>query len=439
MELHIFQSEKGDCLLLEGQQGGKILCDGGMARSMRNHVRRHLRALSNGRLDAIYVSHIDQDHISGVLRLLEDALEWRVFDHHSAQGDDEVQQPDVPRPPEIHGIWHNAFRDLITRNRGRIENLLAASAPLFFGTGDPHAMKLAADMDNIASSIPEALKVSRLVRTDLLDIPLNRPPGRPDPGQLLLIEDPNPPFDIGSLRFHLVGPSKKQLRKLRTGWDEWLRDEGNRRRTRTIRDEMERRAGDLASGASADLPFDLRDWNGVPDFRGVTTPNTASLMFLVEEGEHTLLLTGDSQQDVILEGLEDTGHLDPGHLHVSVLKVPHHGSEHNADRNFCRRVTADHYVFCGNGENGNPEREVLQLYFDSRMGSANQLGMTPEAQDPNRPFTFWFSTTADQQRQGSSARRSFEETERVIGGMVAAANGRLRANFNARDFLTLRL
>ena len=31
--------------------------------------------------------------------------------------------------------------------------------------------------------------------------------------------------------------------------------------------------------------FDLRDWNGIEDFKGVTTPNIASLMFMVEEGE----------------------------------------------------------------------------------------------------------------------------------------------------------
>ena len=41
MKLRLFQSEHGDCILLQGDDVN-ILCDGGMGRSMRNHVRRPL-------------------------------------------------------------------------------------------------------------------------------------------------------------------------------------------------------------------------------------------------------------------------------------------------------------------------------------------------------------------------------------------------------------
>jgi hypothetical protein len=33
---------------------------------------------------------------------------------------------------------------------------------------------------------------------------------------------------------------------------------------------------------------------------------------------------------------------------------------------FFRRITADHYVFSGNGEHGNPERETLEMLWDER-------------------------------------------------------------------------
>jgi hypothetical protein len=32
-----------------------------------------------------------------------------------------------------------------------------------------------------------------------------------------------------------------------------------------------------------------------------------------------------------------------------ILKVQHHGSENNMDDALAERVSADHYVFCGNG------------------------------------------------------------------------------------------
>ena len=79
MDLTIFHAGKGDCLLLRAN-GTNILVDGGM-RTRTEHVASALGALrSNGEeLDLLYVSHIDQDHISGVLQLMDDELAWRVF------------------------------------------------------------------------------------------------------------------------------------------------------------------------------------------------------------------------------------------------------------------------------------------------------------------------------------------------------------------------
>jgi hypothetical protein len=158
-------------------------------------------------------------------------------------------------------------------------------------------------------------------------------------------------------------------------------------------------------------------------------------MFLVKEDNKSLLLTGDSQQDLILQGLADTDHLVDGHLHVDVLKVQHHGSEHNVDPEFCRHISADHYIFCGNGSNGNPEKTVLEMFFNSRLGAPHELALAEKAQ--NRDFTFWFSTTSARQSSGSSARKSFEETERVVADMLIRSGGRLSAHFNDQDSMTL--
>ena len=98
MKLHIFQSAQGDCLLLEGGDQRLVLCDGGMDTSLRAHVRGELTKLRTaGRvLDYIYVSHIDSDHISGVLQLLEDEVAWRVFDFETSH-----HVPGATPPTEI--------------------------------------------------------------------------------------------------------------------------------------------------------------------------------------------------------------------------------------------------------------------------------------------------------------------------------------------------
>ncbi|MGH7695766.1 MAG: hypothetical protein ACRENH_12335, partial [Gemmatimonadaceae bacterium] len=174
-----------------------------------------------------------------------------------------------------------------------------------------------------------------------LDIPLNELPGGAGPQDKLFAVDgqPAPTFNLGSMLFTLIGPTNKELVNLAKGWRTWLRE--NKDEVKKIRAEIRRRVDAFSTGALTTSPFDLRDWNGIPDFKGVTAPNVASLMFMVEENGRRLLLTGDGQQDFILEGLERSGFMPNGNVHLDVLKVQHHGSEHNIDVGFARKVSAD--------------------------------------------------------------------------------------------------
>ena len=204
-----------------------------------------------------------------------------------------------------------------------------------------------------------------------------------------------------------------------------------------IRAELKKRIEDFSTGALTTSPYDLRDWNGIPDFKGVTAPNVASLMFMVEENGKTLLLTGDAQQDFILDGLARTGFLDDGFVHVDVLKVQHHGSEHNMDENFARKVSADHYVFCGNGSHGNPETKVDRPRVRIPLGASRRCARSrPQAQ--NRDFHFWFSTTSQAApgRDSCGGRRS-QALEEHVADLEAQSGGRLHLHFNQGASITL--
>jgi hypothetical protein len=185
-------------------------------------------------------------------------------------------------------------------------------------------------------------------------------------------------------------------------------------------------------------PFDLAGWNGIPSYKNVTTPNVASLMLMVEEDGKRILLTGDAQQDYVVAGLEKTKFLAAGGgLHLDVLKVQHHGSEHNVDAEFCRRVSADHYVFCGNGSSGNPEPHVVRMVLESRLGAPAKRTLAPEAQD--KSFTFWFSTTSKSTKAGSDEHDNFVELEKELAKMKKEAKGKLKLRFNKGAFTTLSL
>jgi len=108
-----------------------------------------------------------------------------------------------------------------------------------------------------------------------------------------------------------------------------------------------------------------------------SVPNLSSLVLLAKVDDKTMLLTGDARGDKILEGLEAIGAIEAdGTLHVDILKVPHHGSSNNAALEFFERISADHYVFSGNGEHGNPERETLEMLFEARGDEPFTLHLT---------------------------------------------------------------
>ena len=91
---------------------------------------------------------------------------------------------------------------------------------------------------------------------------------------------------------------------------------------------------------------------------------------LAEAGGKRMLLTGDARGDKIIQGLELIGALQPGKpMHVDVLKMPHHGSDRNMEQSFLERIVADHYVFSGDGEHGNPERATLEMLRLARDGA----------------------------------------------------------------------
>jgi len=424
MLLTIFESDQGDCLLLQGKSKHVVLCDGGMRRSMSDVVRTELANLGRP-IDLVYVSHVDNDHISGVLQLLEDVAQWRAFDHLTKKGE-KVKKPKFPRPPEIKGILHNAFRDVVSANNKALTNVLVNSAPALYATGIPELVSAADDMLNIALGIPEAIKVSRLCKDDALDIPINKPPGVAKASKLLFAGRPGDQFTLGSMKFTLIGPTEDELKALRTGWNNWLK--ANPDDVKAIRAKLKAQIDAFSNGTFSGSPFDLRDWNGVPDHKGVSAPNVASLMFLVEEDGKTLLLTGDGQQDFILQGLRRTGHLNGTGLHLDVLKVQHHGSENNLDKEFAKQVSADHYVFCGNGSHGNPEKSVIEDIFNSRLGAVSLRTLAPKAKD--RDFHFWFSTTSASGDESLERTKIFKLREELVDKLEKSAKGRLKLHFN---------
>jgi beta-lactamase superfamily II metal-dependent hydrolase len=412
MKLTIFQSNKGDCLLLTSNDDRRMLIDGGMRESYREHVAPALGELQEQgkKLELVYLSHIDQDHIAGVLQLMDDIVAWRVHDFQINNGNPTHKPPRAKRPPEVEKIWHNAFHEVITENTGAIQDMLAATAAVLSGAQEPRLQDIAASHDNLANGVGQAIQLSRRIGDQQLGIPLN-----PEFGHKLMIRDGQPTITIGTMSIVILGPTQDTLNQLREEWNEWLAH--NEQQLKDIQMRASADAARLATNEAERLLLSTQlQAEELGRREKVTAPNLASLMVLVEEAGKTVLLTGDGHHKDILDGLKQLGKLNGDDaIHLNVLKVQHHGSENNLNESFCKRVTADHYVFCGNGAHANPDLTVVRTIVASRKND-------------QRNFKLWFnsrSTVADIQAN----KQHMQNVEDLVVDLAATMNGRMEFAF----------
>jgi beta-lactamase superfamily II metal-dependent hydrolase len=412
MKLIAFQSGKGDCLLLSNAANtARILVDGGMPDAYGEHVAPALGALraAKKKIDLIYISHIDQDHIGGILHLLDDEMAWRVHDFQKTHGNPTHPEPESPRPPQVKAIWHNAFHEQLSDNAGDIEDALAASAPWLLRADAGPWREAGLSQASLVTSVKEAMQVSRRVGAKQLGIPLNQPAG----GKLMMLRNGQASIPLGGMKITITGPTAQHLKTLRKEWNDWLAK--NKAALTAIKDSARRDETGIGQGSFDGLRLELPLNTMFGNPASVTPPNLASLTMLVEEGKHKILLTGDARADQIVDGLRAAGKLTAATIKVDVLKVQHHGSENNVDSDFCDTVIAKHYIFCGNGEHENPDLRVLELVAKQRLAVPGT-------------FKFWINSSHGMTKKKPAVAHMIK-VEKLVKKLADNSQGRLTFKF----------
>jgi len=337
MKIHAINAFEGDCLLLEsgGQARRFALVDGGPRETFDKHLGPYLEKQigDGGTLDAVVVSHVDADHIVGVLDLIAD-LEARIADGSQQSF-------------KILDIWHNSFARTVDDGEGTIVSKLH---DMMSSAG--RASFMAANGSVALLGIREGERLRRQALK--LALPLN---GKFNGGLISVDEQNGVTWDFGDGTFSVVGPTAANLQQLRQEWARWIEDH---------LDEFEE--GDPQAMANADKSI----------------PNLSSIVLLGTTPDGDVLLTGDARGDHILQGLEQSNSIPVGGgRHFRLLKVQHHGSDRNVARNFFERLTADIYLISADGKHGNPDFEVLDMIVDV----AQQQNREPLIVVTNAPAT----------------------------------------------------
>lgn len=386
MKIKAFHAGDGDCLLLSAtnQRTGKdynVLVDGGRKGQFREHARDEIYKLDQ--LDLVYVSHIDDDHISGTLVLVDDIVRWRVHERR-LDTKKRTRKPRFPRPPKIKEIWHNSLFELVGEDlEPEIPGALATTTRLLLARSPTRNVwnDLGLRMDNLAAGERSSMELSRRISDRQLKIPRNRP------RHTTMVEGRYRQNRIGPFTVSVLGPTEDAVEDLRAEWREWLTK--NKKAMRDLQAKMledEEEMGTLASTAVANPLLESALGEG-----SITEPNLASLTLRVTADGKTLLLTGDGSSEDVLKGLEANRRVGVGKpIHFDALKVQHHGALANVTEEFVRRVTADHYIFCGNGAHHNPEAEVVERMALARLGTEDD-----DPIGPPQPFKFWFTSSSE--------------------------------------------
>ena len=336
LRLHVFQAEFGDCLMLEYGTAAKpkyLLIDGGPSGTYEKHLQPVLKQTfpRKGRVELVMLSHVDNDHVTGLLDLFADLRQARDAGKKNGL--------------TVGGLWHNAFSQTIDPKEEihpRLRDLLAAAKSA--------GMSMAATEFTL-----EGILEGHQLRLAALALGVSLNPGFAEG----VIRAETAPQDIrmDGLSLRVVGPTQKNLENLRKKWLKWLE-----------KNEARLQIATQAAAVKADTSI----------------PNLSSIMVLVEESGKKLLLTGDGRGSDLLQGLKQAKLLDAqGRLHVDVLKMPHHGSARNITQKFLETVTADRYVISANGMYGNPDFDTLRWLVEAARAQGRKIEILMTNETPS--------------------------------------------------------
>ena len=334
--LEALQANDGDCLLLHYQKTAagtpvRVLIDGGSAGVYSSILKPRLDQLRGKKpldLRMVMTSHIDADHITGILDLFK-ALAQRRED-----GDEEFCR--------VETLWHNSFEKLHGSQPAAAQS--AAVAASLDGVAPPKGLNQVTAA--VVASVPQGNQLRKAAVQ--LGVPINQgaggdPVAAPAHGKKVV------PIADG-LTFTILAPNAVQLERLEDAFRAAKAEHGS---------------NDAAVGA---------------DYLNNTVPNMSSIVVIAEAAARgktrRMLLSGDARGDVLIESLELAGLMKEGRCHFDLMKVQHHGSSHSTTQEYFERVTADRYVISGNGKHAIPHEDALGWLSAARRGKPFECYMT---------------------------------------------------------------
>lgn len=340
----------GDCLIVEWGDAGdlrRMVVDGGRgAKALTGWLKR--LPVARRTIDLLVVTHLDADHIAGVLGLLN-------------------------APPDgltVGEVWFNDRRHLPDDQLG-------------FG----QAVRLAEILDEWTAAGRTTWNAAWSEWQRQHGYSLRDAVVVPDDA------NPLPSVDVHGLTVTLLSPGPGALAALAQEWDEWaLAAEATAPPAAStpaaVDDDV---LGLVDDDADVDL-VTLSRRNFSPD---TEPPNGSSIAFLAEFGEHRILLTGDAHVDALTNGLQRVA--GGRSVKVDVCKLAHHGSAGNTSPDLLELLDCETWLVSTSGAyHRHPHRRTIARlvtrYVPTRLAFNYLRPTTREWADPHLQATHAFDS-----------------------------------------------
>jgi hypothetical protein len=312
------------------------------------------------------VSHIDEDHIAGILELARELKD--------------LEESQQPVPWKIRRFWHNSFDDILDNEEVAVASAASVMSPASIGD------LLGPEGSLVLASVGQGRELRNLL--EFLGLGGNA-------SFKGLVRAGQKPVPLGDLKLTVVAPSEKNLLALQKDWNLKIKP-------------ILKKEHDKAAKAE------------IASFIDRSVYNLSSIVVLVESEGKRILLTGDGRGDHTLEGLAAAGLLDAeGKIEVDILKMPHHGSIRNVDAGYFEKIRAKHYVVSANGKFDNPDVPTLKLISDARPDDDFTIHLTYPTDEFELPAVgaavagFFAAEKAAGRKYGVETRRPGELSFRI--------------------------
>lgn len=377
--LKMYPAGNGDAFLIRDHATNPraILIDGGYASTFQEHIFPDLTRLAQHgySLNLVVATHIDADHISGLLAFFK--LNGKAED---------------PKIIQVEDVWHNSLRSLAIRNVA--ESTTPDDGDLLneiCRRGYPMPTDPVSETVEISArhgSSLAALLLGGLYRWNTGD------------GTRSINSVDTAFFQVDQgLRLRVIGPQVERFKQLHRWWIAELRRLGFAGRIGTsdsFDDAFEFLCAfeDLRAGVRVDATELSTSGDRLLDEAyqaDESVTNGSSIALIVEIGSSRLLFLGDSwAEDIeaVIRALPNATFP----VVFDVIKVSHHGSLRNTSPTLLGLIDSPVFLISSNGERHNhPDSEVLKAIVDRPC-------------DFRRHLHFNYSTAASQQMRNYTAR-----------------------------------